>query len=85
MRTSPILPALALTTLLGACAPTTQWTREKSTPEQLRRDQEDCAAEGDRYRSILSGADREGSGRGAIYAQCMQARGWRRERPKQAG
>jgi hypothetical protein len=82
--------------LAGCSSPTTRWAKSGTSPEELRYDQDDCAARGSNYDFALedrdtgrtgiveSGVDagtrRGGSARGDVYRRCMEERGWRRER-----
>ena len=92
-----LLPLLLLTAVLAGCSsPTTRWAKSGTSPEELRYDQDACAARGSSYDFALedrdtgrtgiveSGVDtserRGGSARGDVYRRCMEDRGWRRER-----
>jgi hypothetical protein len=92
-----IIPVLVLAAAVAACSsPTTRWAKGGTTPEDLRLDQDECAARGSSYDFALedrdtgrtgiveSGVDtgdrRGGSARGDVYRRCMEDRGWRRER-----
>lgn len=92
-----LISILALAMLVAGCAsPTTRWAKGGAAPEDLRLDQDECAARGSSYDFALddrdsgrtgvveSGVDtstrRGGSARGDVYRRCMEERGWRRER-----
>jgi hypothetical protein len=92
-----LLPLLLAAVVVAGCSsPTTRWAKGGTTPEDLRLDQDDCAARGSSYDFALqdrdsgragiveSGVDvrdsRGGSARGDVYRRCMEDRGWRRER-----
>jgi hypothetical protein len=95
-----LIPFLVLAALVAGCSsPTTRWAKGGTTTEDLRLDQDECAARGSSYDFALedrdsartgvveSGADvrerRGGSARGDVYRRCMEDRGWRRERGSQ--
>jgi hypothetical protein len=92
-----LIPILVLAALVAGCSsPTTRWAKGGAAPEELRLDQDECAARSSSYDFVMedrdtgragiveSGADasarRGGSARGDVYRRCMEERGWRRER-----
>jgi hypothetical protein len=91
-----LLPILFLAALVAGCAaPTRQWVKSGATAEDLHLDQDECAARGSSFdfafddrdtgrpgvvESSDAGSRRAGSARGDVYRQCMENRGWRRER-----
>ena len=78
---------------------TTRWVKAGATPEDFKLDQDQCAARSENYDfafddrdtrspgALEGGVDyrigRTGSARGDVYRECMEARGWRRERGEQ--
>lgn len=94
MKLLPIL-LLALLAA-GCSAPTTHWTKAGATAEDLRLDQDECSARRSSYDfafedrdtsrpgAVESGVDspgrRAGDPRADVYRECMQNRGWQRER-----
>jgi hypothetical protein len=90
------LSILILAAVVAGCAaPTRQWVKSGATTEDLRLDQDECAARGSSFdfafddrdtgrpgvvESSDGGSRRAGSARGDVYRQCMENRGWRRER-----
>jgi hypothetical protein len=90
------LSILLLAALVAGCAsPSTRWVKAGSEPEDLRLDQDACASRGSNFdfafddrdtgrpgmvESSDGGSRRAGSARGDVYRQCMEDRGWRRER-----
>ena len=89
------LAAAAVAT--AACSsPSTRWAKGGTTPEDLRYDQNACAARSESYDFVFDDRDtartgvvgtspdvdvrRAGSSRGDVYRECMENRGWRRER-----
>lgn len=95
-----LLPVLLLAALVAGCtAPSTRWVKAGSEAEDLRLDRDECAARGSSYdfafedrdtgrpgvvESSDGGVQRAGSARSDVYRQCMENRGWRRERGGQA-
>lgn len=92
-----LIPILVLAALIAGCSsPTTRWAKGGAEAEDLRLDQDECAARSTSYDFVMddrdtartgiveSGADagtrRGGSVRGDVYRRCMEERGWRRER-----
>ena len=94
-----LLPVLLLAALVAGCSsssPTTRWAKSGSAPEELRYDQDECAARGSNYDFVMDDRDsgrtgivessadisdrRGGTARGEVYRRCMEDRGWRRER-----
>ncbi len=77
-------------------SPSTRWAKGGTTIEDLRLDQDACASRSQGYDFVFddrdsgrtgiveSGVDagtrRAGSAPGDVYRDCMEARGWRRER-----
>jgi hypothetical protein len=97
MKTLPILLLAAL--VAGCASPSTRWVKAGSETEDLRLDQDACAGRAGNYdfamddrdtgrpgivESSDGGARRAGSARGDVYRQCMENRGWHRERGGQA-
>ena len=95
-----LLPILLLAAVLAGCSsPSTRWAKSGTPPEELRYDQDDCAARSSNYDFALEDRDtartgivessadvserRGGSARGDVYRRCMEERGWRRERGSQ--
>jgi hypothetical protein len=80
----------------GCASPSTRWVKAGSEPEDLRLDQDECASRGRGYDFALEDRDsgrigiidtapdnrdlRGGGVRSDVYRQCMENRGWRRER-----
>ena len=92
-----LIPFLVLAALVAGCSsPTTRWAKGGATADDLRYDQDECAARAGSYDFAMqdrdsgrlgvveSGVDardrRGGSVRGDVYRRCMEDRGWRRER-----
>lgn len=98
MKILPILFLAAL--VAGCAAPSRQWVKSGgATAEDLSLDQDECAARGSSFDFVFDdrdtgrpgmvessdgGSRRAGSVRGDVYRQCMENRGWRRERGGQA-
>jgi hypothetical protein len=94
MKTLSIVVLAAL--VAGCSSPTTRWVKGGTTAEDLRLDQDQCADRGSSYDFAFEDRDsgrpgmteggvdaserRAGSARGDVYRQCMETRGWRRER-----
>jgi hypothetical protein len=81
-------------------SPNTRWAKGGAGSDDFRLDQDACAARSQSYDFVFddrdtartgvveSGADAEsrraGSSRGDVYRECMESRGWRRERGGQS-
>ncbi|HEX2116089.1 MAG TPA: hypothetical protein VHM01_16915 [Alphaproteobacteria bacterium] len=92
----PILILVLAALAAGCSSPNTRWAKSGTSPEELRLDQDECAARGSSYDFALEDRDtgrtgivessadlserRGGSARGDVYRRCMEDRGWRRER-----
>jgi hypothetical protein len=92
------LAAVAAGTV-ACSSPSTRWAKGGSSPEDLRLDQDACASRSQGYDFVFNdrdssrtgvverGADSEtrraGSAPGDVYRDCMESRGWRRERGAQ--
>lgn len=77
-----------------------RWTKTGATAEDLRLDQDECSARRSSYDFAFEDRDtgrlgavessddssgrRAGEPRAEVYRQCMESRGWRRERGGQA-
>jgi hypothetical protein len=86
--------------VVGCSPSTTRWTKAGATTEDLHLDQDECASRRSGYDFafldrdtsrpgiVESGVDsperRAGSPRAEVYRECMENRGWRRERGGQA-
>lgn len=84
------------TTAVACSPSSTRWVKAGTTPEDFQLDQDQCASRSEDYNfafddrdtrspgAIEGGVDnpigRVGSARGDVYRDCMEARGWRRER-----
>ncbi|MBI3707828.1 MAG: hypothetical protein HY246_09140 [Proteobacteria bacterium] len=65
---------------LTACAPRTEWVRNGATAEDLRQDREACAHGAADYGFLDRGASSQQSIQATYYRDCMEARGWKRQR-----
>lgn len=78
MRLSPALIALLF---VSACASRTVWIKEGADADQLRRDQAECGSRGQDYRFVDERLPtRPGPIAADIYRECMEKRGWHRDR-----
>ena len=85
MKLSPIPLSLLALVALGACADSsTQWVKAGADAEDFRRDRASCVDRADDYAFVddRRGRARLGSTGADLYRDCMESRGWRRERAK---
>lgn len=89
---SRLLPAVLLAAALAGCfAPRTEWVKEGADAEELRYARQMCERESSGYTFVDEdlrgdGAARDrtpSSARSDVYRRCMEAQGWRRQRPDQ--
>jgi hypothetical protein len=88
--------ALLMAGTAACSGPSTRWEKGGATAEDLRLDQDQCSSRSQGYDFVFddrdsgrpgvveSGVDtrarRAGSAAGQVYRDCMETRGWRRER-----
>jgi hypothetical protein len=85
MKLSSLVWVSCLAVTLAACSgPQTAWVKDGADDEEFRRDRDTCASRGQGYAFMddRRGGERLGSSGAEVYRDCMETRGWRRERPK---
>jgi hypothetical protein len=75
-----IVLLIAAAAALAACAPRTEWARNGATAEDLRHDREACAHGAGDFGFLDPGANSQQSIQATYYRDCMEARGWKRQR-----
>ena len=84
------LLALATAALAGCFGPNTTWSKEGASADELRAARSECSSTASDYSFVdearYDGLERNrgSSATGDVYRQCMEARGWRRQRVDQA-
>lgn len=89
------LAAIAASTA-ACTSPSTRWAKGGATAEDFRRDQDACSSRSQSYDFVFEDRDtgrpgiiesgptpetrRAGSAEADVYRDCMESRGWRRER-----